>query len=239
MIMVKEQLTLRFGWRDGFAFSNYYAASNDSVVSFLQQMLISIVDDPESTAVEHFVYLWGNAGSGKSHLLQAACQQIAVAGLPVAYLPLADLGVVMPEMFNDLEQLSLVCVDDIQIIAGNNEMEEALFHFYNRMREANKLLIVAGEVAPNALPLRLTDLRSRLSWGPVFHLQQLNDENKVLALRLRAEARGFDLPEEVAQYLIRRSARDMTSLFALLDKLDEISLAQHRKLTIPFVRDLI
>jgi DnaA family protein len=239
MIMVKKQLTLRFGWRDGFTFSNYFAASNEPAVTFLQQMLATNIDDPKSSAVEHFGYLWGSTGSGKSHLLQAACQQVADVGLSVAYLPLSDPDFNKLEMFNELEQLSLVCIDDVQKVAGNTEMEEVLFHFYNRMREANKILLVAGDASPNALPIQLSDLSSRLSWGPVFHLQQLDDENKIAALHLRAEARGFDLPEEVAQFLIRRSPRDMASLFALLDKLDEASLAQHRKLTIPFVRDLI
>lgn len=237
--MVKQQLTLRFGWRDGFSFSNYLAATNEPAVIYLQQMLATIADDPESAVVEHFVYLWGGAGSGKSHLLQAVCQQIADAGLPVAYLPLSDPDFNQPEMFNELEQLSLVCIDDVQNVAENSEIEEALFHLYNRMREENKILLVASDAAPNALAIRLADLRSRLTWGPVFHLLNLNDEDKVSALRLRAEARGFDLPEEVAQFLIRRSSRDMSSLFTLLDKLDEASLSQHRKLTIPFVRDLI
>ena len=100
-------------------------------------------------------------------------------------------------------------------------------------------MIVAGDIAPKALPIKLADLQSRLSWGPVFHLQELNDENKIAALQLRAKTRGFELTEEVGLFLIRRSARDMPSLFALLERLDEASLAKHRKLTIPFVRELI
>jgi DnaA family protein len=172
-------------------------------------------------------------------LLQAACQQAADLKLSVAYLPLLEIGELNAEMFTGLEQLSLVCIDDVQALAGDAQCEEALFHLYNRMREAGSRLLIAGDVAPSALPIVLADLQSRLSWGPVFHLQDLNDENKISALQLRARTRGFELTEEVGQFLIRRSARDMTSLFALLDRLDEASLAQHRKLTIPFVRDLI
>lgn len=234
--MVNEQLTLRFGWQDGFLFSNYYTASNEPAIHFLKSIDFSFNTNTEN---ERFAYLWGSTGVGKSHLLQAACQHVTETGQTVAYLPLAEIKDLDKEMFNGLEQLSLICIDDVQVIAGNNELEESLFHLYNRVREANKTLLIAGNVAPSALQIKLPDLLSRLGWGPVFHLYELDDEGKIAALQLRAKVRGFELPEEVAQFLIRRSPRDMASLFALLDRLDEVSLSQHRKLTIPFVRDLL
>ncbi len=240
--MVTEQIPLRFAWQDGFSFENFYAGatleSNVEAVHHLQKMSAGEASSPNAQA-EQFLFLWGSAHAGKSHLLQAACQQAADSGLSVAYLPLTGIGDLQPEMFTGLENMSLVCIDDVQVLAGNTQCEEALFHLYNRMRDASSKLIVAGNVAPKALSLTLADLQSRLSWGPVFHLQELNDENKISALQLRAKARGFELTEEVGQFLIRRSARDMVSLFVLLDKLDEASLAQHRKLTIPFVRNLV
>ena len=235
--MVTEQIPLHFAWRDGFSFENYFAGgslkSNAEAVYHLHQLA------SENTGDEQFLFLWGFAHAGKSHLLQAACQQAADSGLSVAYLPLTEIGDLHPEMFTGLEQLSLVCVDDVQVLAGNKQCEEALFHLYNRIRDAGNKMIVAGDVAPKALSMSLGDLQSRLSWGPVFHLQELNDANKIAALQLRASARGFELTEEIGLFLIRRSARDMVSLFALLDRLDDASLAQHRKLTIPFVRGLI
>lgn len=234
--MVNEQLTLRFGWRDGFRFSNFYEASNESAVHFLKSINLSSDD---ISGNDHFAYYWGSSGAGKSHLLQAACQQVAESGHSVAYLPLADFEDLNSEMFGGLEQLSLICIDDVQMIAGNDAWEEALFHLYNRVHEAKKFLLVAGNVAPNALSIKLPDLLSRLSWGPVFHLQKLTDDEKIQALRLRAEGWGFELPNEVAQFLIHRSPRDMISLFNLLDRLDEASLSQHRKLTIPFVKSLL
>ena len=234
--MVNEQLTLRFGWQDGFRLSNYFPASNQPAVHFLRSIDFS---STSNTATDHFAYLWGSGGVGKSHLLQAACQQIADSGHSVAYLPLSEFEELNVEMFGGLEQLSLICIDDVHVIAGNDQWEEALFHLYNRVHEAKKILLVTANVAPSALPVNLPDLLSRLSWGPVFHLQELNDEEKVAALHMRAEKRGFELPVEVAQFLIRRSPRDMASLFNLLDRLDRASLSQHRKLTIPFVRDLI
>lgn len=231
MVVVKQQLTLRFGWGDGISFANYYSAGNEAAIDCVQQAVAG--------NTEQFVYLWGAQGSGKSHVLQAACQQVAEAGNAVAYLPLREFTAFGVEVLDGLESLSLVCIDDLQEVAGNLDWEEAIFHFYNRMRETQNTLLVAATVSPSVLPVDLTDLQSRLSWGPVFQLGELDDAGKVAALSLRASARGFDLPEEVALFLLRRSSRDMESLFTLLDKLDNESLAQHRKLTIPFVKSLI
>ena len=236
--MVTEQIPLRFAWQDGISFENYFPGKNAEAVHHVQRAASGDVSSCKNTD-EQFLFLWGFANVGKSHLLQAACQQAANFGLSVAYLPLKEVGELQPEMFTGLEKLSLVCIDDVQVLAGNKQCEEALFHLYNRMRDAGNKMIVAGNIAPNALPIALADLLSRLGWGPVFHLQELNDANKIAALQLRANTRGFELTEEVGLFLIRRSSRDMVSLFALLDKLDEESLAQHRKLTIPFVRGLI
>jgi DnaA family protein len=229
--VIKEQLPLSFGWRDNVGFENFFTGPNAALVQCLR--------DSADGRGERFLYLWGGAGSGKSHLLQAACQYAAERDATVAYLPLADIAAYGVEILEGLESLALVCVDDLQVVAGQPQWEEALFHFYNRLRAADTVLIAAGEGSPAALPLTLPDLRSRLGWGPVFQLHALDDAGKIAALQLRATARGFDLPAEVAQYLIRRSPRDMGSLFALLDRLDEASLAQQRRLTIPFVRDLI
>ena len=235
--VVTEQIPLQLSWQDGFSFENFFAGdslkSNVEAVHHLRQIATVNAGD------EQFLFLWGFVNAGKSHLLQATCQQAADSGLSVAYLPLTEIGELDPEMFTGLEQMSLVCIDDVQALAGNHCCEEALFHLYNRMREAGNKMIVAGDIAPKALTIKLADLQSRLSWGPVFHLQELNDENKIAALQLRAKTRGFELTEEVGLFLIRRSARDMPSLFALLERLDEASLAKHRKLTIPFVRELI
>lgn len=226
-----RQLTLGFGWGEGVSFANYAPAGNAAAVHALERAAAG--------EGEQCIYCWGGAGMGKSHLLQAACQATAEAGRTVAYLPLAEWMEMEADIFDGLEQLAVVCIDDVQVIAGHREWEAALFHLYNRMRDARCTLLVAGLVSPAALALELPDLRSRLSWGPVFQLQALTDDGKIDALRLRAANRGFDLPDEVAWFLIHRSPRDMASLFALLERLDEASLSQHRRLTIPFVRKLI
>ncbi|CAK0760368.1 DnaA regulatory inactivator Hda [Gammaproteobacteria bacterium] len=215
-----NQLPLRFRVREGMSFDDYLPGSNGEAVDLLRR-------DTES-----YAYLWGTAGVGKSHLLQAACRIRESA----AYLPLGELVDHDPGVLEGLEGLDLVCLDDLERIAGHGAWERALCDLYNRLREAGVRLRAAGGAAPTALGLTLADLVSRLGWGPVYHLQGLDDSDKATALRLRAHSRGMDLSEEVARYLLRRQPRDNASLFALLDDLDQASLAAQRRLTIPFVR---
>lgn len=230
-----EQLPLSYAWREGLLFDNFYGAENTAIVQNLRHCA--------EGAGDQFVYLWGAPGAGKSHLLQAACHWAAGQGKAVAYLPLVDFvdkQVEIPvDVLDGLESMSLVCLDDVQAVAGIADWEEALFHLYNRLRDSGSALLAAGDASPAGLEIGLPDLRSRLGWGPVFRIQEPQEDEKINALQARATARGFDLPDEVARYLIRRSPRDITSLFALLDRLDQASLAQQRRLTIPFVRNLI
>lgn len=222
-----QQLPLRIGLRDSATFTNFYVGPNAAVVHTLQ------------LAREPFIYLSGAVGSGRSHLLQAACHAVGESTGQAAYLPLQECMPMSPLMLEGMEQMVLVAIDDVELLAGNREWELALFHLYNRVREAGHRMIVAGNAAPAALGIALPDLLSRLGWGPVFQLQLLDDTGKSEALRMRAKQRGMELPAEVADYLLNHASRDMHDLFALLDTLDEGSLAAQRKLTIPFVRTFI
>jgi DnaA family protein len=130
-------------------------------------------------------------------------------------------------------------LDDVHCIGGSAEWEEAIFHLFNRLSEHKTRLIVGSTVLPSHLTLRLPDLISRLSWGLVMQLQELTDDEKMCALQHRARQRGFALPAEVARYLLQRCPRDMHALYAVLDRLDYASLAEQRRLTIPFVRDYL
>jgi DnaA family protein len=219
-----SQLPLRLALRDSATFDNFVPGENGAA-------LLALQDGGES-----FVYLWGGAGSGKSHLLQALCQW---AGPTAAYVDLNEVIGMDPAVLEGLEAMNPLCIDAVQAVAGKPEWERALFHLYNRVRDGGARLVVAGGAAPGQLGITLPDLVSRLAWGPVFQLQPLDDEGKREALRRRARARGMDLSEEVAAYLLRRSPRDMHSLFALLDRLDRESLVAKRRLTIPFVRELL
>lgn len=221
------QLPLRIGLRDSATFANFYPGDNAAACHALQQ------------GNEPFVYLWGPEGSGKSHLLQAACHEVTESGGSAIYLALGEEEGMVPQMLEGMEQMSLVCLDNLEVVAGEPNWEQAMFHLYNRLRDSGNRLLAAGNAAPAGLGVKLPDLVSRLGWGPVFQLQPLSDEGKTEALQRRAANRGMQMPPEVASYLMQRAPRDMHALFALLDRLDEVSLAAQRKLTIPFVREII
>ncbi|MEW6352976.1 MAG: DnaA regulatory inactivator Hda [Pseudomonadota bacterium] len=225
-----RQLSLNVSLRDGATFDNYVPGPNREALHVLQHL----VEGPERV-----IYLWGAPGAGKTHLLHAVCHAAAARGARSAYLPLADARHVAPELLEGLEQLDAVCIDDVQTVAGLAPWETALFHLYNRMRDSGAHLVMAGNAPPAELGLNLPDLSSRLLWGLSLQLRLLGDEEKLAALRRRAQGRGFDVPEEVARFLLRRAPRDMATLFALLERLDQASLAQQRKLTVPFVSELL
>lgn len=225
--MRSMQLPLAIGLSDTATFENFLPAGNAPVCHVLQQ------------ASEPFVYLWGPAGCGKSHLLQAACHAEDARGGRAVYLPLPELLGHSPVLLEGMEQMTLVCVDDLQCIAQAPAWQHALFHLYNRLRDAGHHLLAAGDAAPHALALSLADLVSRLCWGPVFRLLELTDNEKSMALQQRAQRRGMSMPDEIATYLLAHGPRDMHQLFGLLEQLDQRSLIEQRRLTIPFVRQLL
>jgi len=132
-----------------------------------------------------------------------------------------------------------LCIDEIAAISGITAWEEALFHLYNRVRASNTCLVVTGRVPPPQLPLKLADLRSRLSWGMVYHINELADADKLAVLQIHANLRGIELTDEVAKFILQRSNRSMVNLFSLLESLDKASLTQKRRVTIPFVKDVL
>lgn len=226
-----KQLPLNIGLREGVSFAGFHAAGNEEPLHALQQLIAG--------EGETVLYLWARAGAGKSHLLQSACQAVAETGAPTAYVPLSLHAELDTAMLQDLEHTSLVCIDDVHLVAGNTEWETALFHLFNGAHARQVPLLFSANSVPAELGLGLPDLATRLAWGLVLHVAELKDEEKINALRLRAQQRGFELPLEVGRYLLQRSPRNMVALFDLLDHLDQASLAAQRKLTIPFVRELI
>ena len=223
---MNQQLTLSINLRDDATFDNFFSGQNEQVVHSLKQQ-----DEP-------YVFLFGESGTGKSHLLQAACHEVGKKGLPVAYLPLTEKGL-MPAMLDGLEAMSLIALDDVQEVIGDESWERALFNLYNRVREKDVSMLVSSAEPLASLNIKLADLQSRLSWGPIFKLTALNDNEKQFALQQRAKNRGLELADDVVTYLLKHSARDMNSLFALFEKLDKASMVEKRKLTIPFIKNYL
>ncbi len=227
---MNTQLALPLGLRDDATFDNFYKGVNEHCNAALISAA-SGLDYP-------FIYLWGQVGAGRTHLLQAACCDATQKNRTSLYLPLATPELT-PQILHDLEHINLVCIDDIDAIAQNKPWEEALFYLYNRIRDTGQTLIIAGAHPPQRLGLGLPDLASRLAWGVVFQVHILSDEDKLAALAMRAKLRGLVLSDEVGQFLLRRCPRSMSELFAILDTLDKASLQAQRKLTIPFVKSVL
>ena len=226
-----EQLPLAVQLRDDATFDNFYVADNGLLIQQLQQQL---------AGGERYIYLYGGQGSGRSHLLQAACHQAQQQGGSSLYLPLDELRDYPAEaLFEGTEALQLVCLDNLDAVLGDESWERALFHLFNRLKEAGVALLVAANCAVRELSLQLADLRSRLSWGAVYQLQPLSDEQRCQALQFRAGKRGMTLSDEVVLYLYNRCQRDNRVLFDVLDQLDQASLKEQRKLTIPFVKAVL
>lgn len=229
--MMTKQLPLALSLREDFTFDNFLCFDHSHLFTQL------IKDLNEKT--ERFYYLWGLPAVGKTHLLQACCNYLGRQGSRVTYIALKEHQVLSPQIFENLELLDLIAIDDIDAIADKSEWENALFHLINRVALTQTLLIITGNSSPSQLKLKLPDLTSRLAGSLIFQMHELNDEQKAEVLRHRAKLRGFDLPVRVVEYLLSHCSRNMVDLFHILDRLDQASLAHQRILTVPFVKTII
>lgn len=186
-------------------------------------------------AGEPFLFLFGSPGTGKTHLLQAACLAAVSAGRQAHFVPLGTRGLA-PSLLDDLERLDLVAIDDIQEVVGEAEWEKALFALFNRMRELGRHLFMAADAAPDAIPVALPDLASRLLWGPRYCLQPLGEEECARLLTQSAERRGLRLSPDLVRFIMHHYPRDPGSLMDLLARVDSLSLREQRQPSIPLVR---
>ncbi len=224
------QLPLDLQLKDSFSFVNLVAGQNQTLLDLLQS---SAAQD------EQQILIWGIHNSGKTHLLQALCQLLDQQGQSFSYLPLRQMIDYSPQVFDGMETMDVCCVDDVQMLEHKADWQEAMFDLINRMREQGKRLLITSRQPPADLQLTLKDLVSRLQWGPVFRLHEMSDEEKCEALQLRASGRGFELAENVATYLLNYYNRDIADLFDMLETLDRAQLAHQRRLTIPFVKQVL
>ena len=222
------QLPLRLNPHQFYRFDNFYFAQTELKLALINFCQLATID---------FLYLWGEKSSGKSHLLMAAAEQSAQRSL---YLPLAELvNTASPEILQSVENLDLLCIDELEAISGLTEWEEGIFHCFNRLQDSGCKLLIASRYSPAKITIQLADLRSRLATALIYQLTTPDDKAKQQALIVQAKSRGLELPDEVAQYLLRHHSRDMQQLMALLQRLDKASMAEKRRLTIPFVRQTL
>ena len=220
-----RQLTLGVRLTDRAVLGNFLPGANAIALAAAQAMV--------TAGGAGSLFLHGAGGTGKSHLLQALC--VAVPG--AALLPLATLAELGPGVLEGAGSLPLVAIDDLERIAGDAAWEEALFKLYNERRGGG--LAVAARAPATLVGLRLPDLVSRLAALPHYGLRPLDEAQQRAALQLRALSRGFELPEETVVFLQRRFPRDMGQLAVILDELDAASLAEQRRVTVPFIRQVL
>ena len=226
--MQGEQLPLGIQLRDEARFDDFQLGENEELVTQLRAL---------ASGEAGQLYLHGE--SGKSHLLQAACKHAMSQGMSTAYLPLDILGEMGPDVLSGMSAQQLLCVDDIEQVAADKDWAVALMRLCDVARAEERALVLATDVGISDLRVAVPDLATRLTWGGVYALKPLADDDKLHALQLRAKARGLELPAEVGRYLLTRGQRDLTALMETLSQLDTASLAAKRRLTIPFVKTVM
>jgi DnaA family protein len=212
----------------------------------------SFVPGPNAAAVEQLRALAGGASAGvywlsgpqavgKTHLLQATCAMARSTGTgtDAAYLPLSQLLALGPETLEGWHGARVVAVDEVAAIAGQRDWEQAMFRLYREVEEHGAVMLAAAAAPPLLLNFSLPDLASRFAAATLLPLRALDESQQREALRLRAHARGLELPEESALYLQRRFPRDLATLYELLDAIDEAALQAQRRLTVPFIRQVL
>ena len=225
-----RQLPLGVRLQDRAVFASFFAGPNLQAAEHVSALV--------SSAAGGVAWLAGPAGAGKTHLLQAACAA-ASTSRRAGYLPLAELAPLGSGVLDGLREIECLSLDDVHTVAGDMDWERALFGLFCALEERGGRLIAAASAPPALLAWALPDLASRFAASAVFQLRTLDEAEQREALKLRAQLRGLDLPEETARYLQRRFPRDMRTLYHLLDTLDEAAIIAQRRLTVPFIRSVL
>lgn len=228
-----QQLLPGFSFRADADFAGFFATAG---LKLAKHTLENFIADQ----VPDCVYLSGAAGSGKSHLLQAACNAADAAGRSAIYLPLQQVSVYPPSaVLEDVLQADIICIDDVDAISGKADWQEALFHLYNQRFAAEKPLYLAASLPARLLTLELADLQSRLAACLAFQLPLMNDDEKIAMLQALGRARGIQINDASALFIIQRSGRSSSEIIDVLEKLDQASLIAKRKITVPFIKELL
>ncbi|MGY0505314.1 DnaA regulatory inactivator Hda [Luteimonas sp. e5] len=186
-----------------------------------------------------WLYLHGPGGVGKTHLALGLCAEAEEQGVAVRYLALPSLAGAMAASLPQPQADTLYVLDGLEAVAGRRDDEIALFDFHNHARRVGARVLYAGREVPDALGLVLPDLRSRLQQLARIRLHPPDDATRGEILRQRAERRGLQLEPPALDWLLRRVNRDLVSLTRMLDRLDRESLAAQRRITLPFLRQVL
>jgi DnaA family protein len=229
-MLFSPQIPLPLTPRRDSRFEDFIPGPNAAVVESLKDML--------DEAGSH-VFLHGDEGSGKTHLLNALCLETRERGGRAYYLALKRLPGDAAAALQGVEGLDLVCVDDLHLVAGDRDWEEALFHGFNRIRETGGRLLVSSCKRLSALDINLPDLASRLAWGLQLPLKPLSDADKLAVISRHSDALGLGLGEDVQQYLIKHCERSVAALIGTVEELHQVALTNKRRITIPLAREVL
>ena len=208
-------------------FETFYLSSNKAVID-------SIKDDKNK-----LIWIAGLQGTGKTHILQATVNYMDDGDNRLLYLPMEESKDFTPDILDNLNQFDLVAIDDIENVIGDFSWEEQLLILYEELIHTKCRILISSSDTPQGLRFKLPDLASRFSLGLVDRLKPMNEEQIIKAISLHATVRGFNLPEEVAKYLISRVPRDVSVLVDIIKLLDYESLSKQRKLTVPFIKTVL
>jgi DnaA family protein len=229
-MLIAEQLLLNLRPRPDARLSDFAAPAYEGLLAAVQELLAT----PGA-----LLYVQGKAGQGRSHLLAGLCNEAERLGLGTVLLPLAELRTEDPRLLAGLEEQDLIGLDDLEAVAGDAAWEEALFHFFNRARARGCRLVFSAAVLPGQAGFRLPDLVSRLALASCWTLALPDDASRQALLETAARRRDLGLEPEILRYLLGRGPREPGQLLTLLAELDRRSLQAGRRLTVPFVREVL
>jgi len=224
---VSVQLPLDITLRDEATLDRFVTGHNQELFDLLQRF--------SPSQAQSMILITGVGGSGKTHLLQAVCRETAHA----VYLPLAMLARLSGDIFEGLADRPLICVDDLQVLSGNAEMQLALFTLINDLKENGQSFIFSADRKIDQAVFGLKDLVSRLNACARYHLELPEDTHKLAFLRLDAHRRGLQIGNDVINWILTHTPRDMTNLVSLMSRLDQESLRSQRRVTIPFIKQVL
>jgi len=224
-----SQLTIDLHINELCVFDNFHAAANAEIVQRLEALPV--------VAGFAGVWLWGDSGSGRSHLLQAVCQTTQANDLTAVYLPLSDFDR-EPLALDDLSA-DLIAVDDIQEWLGDDRLEAALIGLYEGQLGRGGRLLVSAAAAARGLNFVLPDLASRMRALASYRIQALDDTGLKVVLRQAAQRKGLELETSVIEFWLARSVRRLPDLLAQLDRVDNVALSAKRRITIPLLKEVL
>lgn len=228
---VKMQLLLPVSINASQTFDSF-VNSEDAI---LIEQLHKAVDSSEFASL----YIAGAQGTGKSHLLNACCHRANEINKTSILLPLEQMLSMSAQVLDGVENIDLVCIDNIELIKGNMAWQKAIFNLYNSLMQSHATLVITGSDTSNNLALELPDLASRLQWSTPFQLHQLSEQDKTVALTHHAHLMGFELSEDVAKFMLSRLPRKMDFLMQALNTLAKQSIEKQRVVTVPFVKEVL